>query len=133
MIDRSIIQSEGDIYLRYYVDKCCDKLNQFLTAKLTQSQFDACVCIAYNIGIDAFDDSTLLKTINQNPGNLINIYTQFKRWVYCNGKVLNGLVNRREAEAQLYMQNEVFKLYISDLDLTLPIYRDYLDYIGKFS
>jgi lysozyme len=131
MVDKAITQTQADDYLRYSVDKCVDKLNQYLTAQLTQSQFDACVLIAYNIGNNAFDNSTLLQTINNNPNDLINIYIQFKRWIYVGGKVVRGLENRREIESQLYSSNEVYQLYVSDLDLNLPIYRDYLNYIGK--
>lgn len=74
-----------------------------ITSKLTQNQFDALVSIAYNIGLGAFRKSTLLKKVNANP-NDPTIANSFKAWNKAGGKVLKGLVNRREAEVALYFK-----------------------------
>jgi lysozyme len=42
-----------------------------------------------------------LKRLKANP-NDPDIANQFKKWVYGNGKVLPGLVRRRDEEAKLY-------------------------------
>ena len=68
---------------------------------LTQNQFDALVSFVYNIGAGNFRSSTLLKRLKANP-NDPDIANQFKRWVYGGGKVLPGLVRRRNEEAKLY-------------------------------
>ena len=68
---------------------------------LTQNQFDALVSFVYNIGAGNFRSSTLLKRLKANP-NDPDIANQFKRWVYGGGKVLPGLVRRRNDEAKLY-------------------------------
>ena len=68
---------------------------------LTQNQFDALVSFVYNVGAGNFRSSTLLKRLKDNP-NDPDIANQFKRWVYGNGKVLPGLVRRRNEEAKLY-------------------------------
>jgi lysozyme len=47
------------------------------------------------------DKSTLLKKVNLNPKDL-SIKAEFLKWNKGGGKVLNGLVKRREAEAALY-------------------------------
>jgi lysozyme len=39
--------------------------------------------------------------VNSNPNNS-GIEQQFLRWVYVNGNVVQGLVNRRTEEANLY-------------------------------
>ena len=68
---------------------------------LTQNQFDALVSFVFNVGVGNFRRSTLLKRLKANP-NDPDIANQFKRWVYGNGKVLPGLVRRRNDEAKLY-------------------------------
>ena len=68
---------------------------------LTQNQFDALVSFVFNVGVGNFRSSTLLKRLKANP-NDPDIANQFKKWVYGGGKVLPGLVRRREEEAKLY-------------------------------
>lgn len=132
-LDRSITESEATIYLKYYIDESCAALNKLITSPLTQAQFDACLCMAYNIGIPNFANSTLLKIININPHDLITINQEFKKWVYSNHKSIRGLINRREEEIQLYKFKDEFNLYISDLNLSLPIYIDYVKWINEFN
>ena len=68
---------------------------------INQNQFDALVSFTFNIGTGAFRRSTLLKRVKANP-NDPDIANQFKRWVYGGGKVIPGLVRRRNEEAKLY-------------------------------
>jgi lysozyme len=70
---------------------------------LTDNQYSACVSLAYNIGVGAFNGSTLLKKININP-NDETIFDEFLKWNKAGGKVLQGLVIRRNKEARLYFQ-----------------------------
>lgn len=66
----------------------------------SQAQFDAMVSLAYNIGPDAFKRSTLLRM--HRAGDFLGAAKQFLVWNKGGGKVLRGLVRRREAEAALY-------------------------------
>lgn len=68
---------------------------------ITQSKFDALVSFAYNVGVTNFRKSTLLRLINKDPNNP-EIATQFMKWVRGGGKVINGLIKRRQIESQLY-------------------------------
>jgi lysozyme len=79
-------------------------VDSFARDDITQSQFDALVCFAYNVGVGALKSSTLLKLVNTNP-NDPEIRTQFLRWNKAAGRTLKGLTNRRTAEAQLYFKN----------------------------
>jgi lysozyme len=56
---------------------------------------------AYNVGVGALGDSTLLKKLKVNPNDPA-IRDEFMKWVYAGGVVLPGLVTRRKAEADLY-------------------------------
>lgn len=69
--------------------------------KITQNQFDALVSFAYNVGVTNFRKSTLLRLINKDPNNP-EIATQFMKWVRGGGKVINGLIKRRQIESKLY-------------------------------
>jgi lysozyme len=71
---------------------------------INQNQFDALVSFAYNVGSNALKNSTLLKKVNANP-NDPSIKQEFLKWNKSNGKVLKGLTNRRNEEANLYFTN----------------------------
>jgi lysozyme len=42
-----------------------------------------------------------LKKVNANPNDL-TIRNEFARWTRANGKIVNGLVNRRKKESDVY-------------------------------
>jgi lysozyme len=69
--------------------------------QLNENQFSALVSFAYNLGLGNLEKSTLLKIIKADPNSQL-IQAQFLRWNKANGKVLNGLTNRRKEESQLY-------------------------------
>jgi GH24 family phage-related lysozyme (muramidase) len=69
-------------------------------APTSQAQFDAMVCLTYNIGAAGFRRSTVLR--KHNMGDFDGAARAFLMWVKAGGKTLRGLVRRREAEAALY-------------------------------
>lgn len=71
--------------------------------KATQSQFDALVSWTYNIGTGAAAKSTLIRL--HRAGEYTAAANEFAKWVRAGGRVLPGLVRRREAEADLYRRN----------------------------
>lgn len=68
---------------------------------LKQCQFDALVSLAFNIGVSAFQHSTLLKLIKQRADEM-TIRNEFGKWVHSGGRVLKGLQRRRKAEADMF-------------------------------
>lgn len=68
---------------------------------LRQNEFDALVSFAFNVGIKAFKGSTLYRKVLANPDNP-TIRDEFERWTYAKGKLLPGLVSRRNIEADMY-------------------------------
>lgn len=66
----------------------------------TAHQFAAMVSFAYNVGLSELASSTLLK--RHRAGDYAGAQEQFGRWIYNDGKVLNGLIARRKEEATLY-------------------------------
>ena len=78
-----------------------DKIFPAIKVKVTQSQFDAMVSLAYNIGTGAFLKSTLLKKVN--AGDFAGAGEEFLRWNKAGGKEVLGLTRRREREKQLFL------------------------------
>ena len=75
-------------------------LADMIEVPVTQGQFDACVSLAYNIGVSAFRGSTLLRLLNASEYQAAS--DEFPRWNRTDGKVLPGLINRRAAERALF-------------------------------
>lgn len=69
-------------------------------ATTTQSQFDAMVSFHYNTG--AIARATLTK--KHMAGDHAGAAREFARWNRAGGRVLKGLIRRRAAEAELYLQ-----------------------------
>ena len=82
------------------IKKISSQLNKHLVTNVTQNQFDALVSLAYNIGLGAFHNSTLLRQLNR--GNFVGASHEFLRWNKSNGKPLLGLTRRREREKLLF-------------------------------
>ncbi|MBY4725720.1 MULTISPECIES: lysozyme [Burkholderia] len=68
---------------------------------LTQDEFDALVDFTFNLGAGRLANSTLLKKLN--AGDIEGAAAEFPKWVYAGGKVLAGLVKRRDAERALFL------------------------------
>jgi lysozyme len=68
---------------------------------LDQHEWDAYVSLAYNIGPTAFCSSTLVKKLKASPPDYAGACRQILRWDKQAGRVLPGLVKRREAEYRL--------------------------------
>lgn len=83
------------------VEDFSKKVEKLLKVPVNQNQFDALVDFSYNLGIGNFQKSTLLKLINNK--DFIGASKQFKKWNKSNGKVLNGLTNRRKEEEELFL------------------------------
>jgi GH24 family phage-related lysozyme (muramidase) len=69
--------------------------------KATDHQFGAMVSLAYNIGLAAFGRSSVLR--HHNAGAHDKAADAFLLWNKAGGKVLPGLVRRRNAERALYL------------------------------
>lgn len=96
-----ISQQQADEWLIVDCNRVLQMLRDTIRVPIRQNQLDALVSLGFNIGTEALRKSTLMSLVNRNPDDL-NIPEQFERWVYAGGKVVNGLVRRRKAEAKLY-------------------------------
>ena len=83
-----LIKEVGDEYGKGVKD--CVKV------PLHQSEYDAYVSLSYNIGVNAFCKSTLVKKVNKEDYS--GACKEILRWNKIKGKVVKGLDNRRKGE-----------------------------------
>lgn len=102
-----ITEAEGERMFSKEMSVYEDAVERLVTVPLNQNQFDALVSLTYNIGPGkagskgGLANSTLLKLLNQ--GKYEAAAAQFHRYKYAGGKVYNGLIKRRAAEAALFL------------------------------
>jgi lysozyme len=75
-------------------------VRKLVKVPLFQYQFDALVSWTYNLGPTNLKNSTMLMLLNKGRYDLIP--NEMRRWNKVNGKVLEGLVIRRDKEARLF-------------------------------
>ena len=95
-------EAQAKAYMAYDLKKFESTVNSAVTVPLNQNQFDALVSLAYNIGTGAFSESTLVKKLNAN--NIRGAADQFDVWVNAGGKRMQGLVNRRAKEKEVFLK-----------------------------
>jgi len=77
-----------------------EEVNKAVQVDIDQCMFDALVSWTFNLGGANLNSSTMLKVLNSKDFN--NVPEQIKRWNKAGGKVNEGLIRRREAEALLF-------------------------------
>tara|TARA_R110002050_G_scaffold24250_3_gene64930 strand:+ start:288 stop:731 length:444 start_codon:yes stop_codon:yes gene_type:complete len=100
----SISRARAEELLLEDIAKFEDHVNNNVKVPLNQNQFDAMVSWTFNLGGGNLKSSTLLKVLNGS--DYTDVPNQIKRWNKANGKVLEGLIRRREAEALLFEGKE---------------------------
>jgi len=103
--DTVITQAEADWYLEKTVEKFLAEIKPAITAPINENELGAFTSLAYNIGPTEFRKSSALRHFN--AGNKSRVPASIRLWnkATINGKkrVLKGLVNRREAEVDLFL------------------------------
>ncbi len=117
--DRALSTQECvEMYVKS-IKKYQDAVNKALKVPIEQHQFDVLVFITYNIGVgiaptkdrkgSGMAGSTFMERINakDSPERIVSA---MKAWNKDNGKVVKGLINRRNAEAKIFLTGQ----YTSD-------------------
>ncbi|CAJ6884797.1 glycoside hydrolase [Burkholderia pseudomallei] len=109
----TITQEQAEAFLMKDIAKAAAAVNRLVTLDragapdtdglpdLTQEEFDALVDFTFNLGAGNLASSTLLKKLN--AGDIEGAAAEFPKWVHAGGKVLAGLVKRRDAERALFL------------------------------
>ena len=72
-----------------------------LKLDVTDGQYIALVSFCFNVGIKAFQESTLLKRLNEY--RFERIPYEFMRWIYIGGHIDKGLIRRRTKELVMWL------------------------------
>ncbi|EOH1518295.1 TPA: glycoside hydrolase family protein, partial [Campylobacter jejuni] len=109
-------QNEWDLYKNGITLQEADKLfksdllpfenavKNSINSSLAQNEFDALVILCFNIGIDNFKNSSVAKIINGEKTGYKTLKEAWMAWNKSQNKVMQGLINRRNAEYKLYIQ-----------------------------
>ena len=88
----SMLADEMDEYEGY--------INNMVKVDLQQHEFDSLVAWVYNLGPTNLGESTMLKVLN--GGQFDRVPDEMNRWTRAGGKILEGLVRRRQAESLMF-------------------------------
>ncbi|MFV9065683.1 lysozyme [Serratia fonticola] len=71
------------------------------SVKIPASEYQkaSLISFSYNVGVKAFESSTLLRKLN--AGDSEGACDEMRRWNKAGGKVWKGLINRREVEREI--------------------------------
>jgi len=103
-----ITKNEAEALLTHEMPQYEGYVNDLVEVPLEQHQFDALVCWVFNLGGGSLRTSTLLKKLNNSEYD--EVPNQIKRWNKAGGKVLDGLIRRREAEALLFKNEDWYEV-----------------------
>ena len=99
-----ITEEQAEKFLHEDLKKFENSIKKLVKVPLSQCQFDALVSFTFNVGATNFKNSTLLKYLNNGEYSLAA--EQFERWIYSNGKKLDGLQTRRKAEKEIFLHGK---------------------------
>lgn len=99
-----ITAEEAELLFQADIGPYVDKVNEVITIDLQQHEFDALVIFAYNIGKGGFATSSAARLVNDPDADTPypDLESAWKAWNKSQGKVNQGLINRRAAEWDMY-------------------------------
>ena len=101
MTDKAITKERAIQLAKNVVKSFEEQVNKSILLPMTQNQFDAMVLLCYNIGKSGFARSSVVR--NFNSGNIQRAADSFLLWNKAGGRVVQGLVNRRNKERSLFL------------------------------
>ncbi len=100
--------AQADLLLRYDLNIISDSLSGLVYSPLNSNQIDALVSFVYNIGLEAFDGSTVLRLIN--AGAMLEAASAMEQWCHATvagqSQAVDGLIRRRAMEKALFLKPE---------------------------
>jgi lysozyme len=99
--NRAWTKEEVNGLLEFDLKRFIQGVPKYCTGALTQGQLDALVSFSFNCGLGTLQRSTL--RMKHNRGDFAGAAEEFMKYTKGGGKVLKGLVNRRNDEHALYI------------------------------
>jgi len=97
-----ITKEQAEKWLKITTGKDAEEIKRVVKVPLNNNQLNALISFVYNVGINGFKASTMLKLLNSGADKN-EVAKQFDRWIYDNGVIVKGLINRRKAEKDLFL------------------------------
>jgi lysozyme len=97
---KRIDEAEAERLLTLDCDSAQADVERYIAVDLNDNQFAALVSFVFNLGGGALRGSTLRRKLN--AGDYAAVPPEMARWVRAGGRVLTGLVRRRQAEGELF-------------------------------
>lgn len=98
MQDSALTLQQAQWLAKITADKFASQVDSLVKSDINQNQFNALVSLAYNIGINGFKKSTVLRLVNSNPNNA-KIQDAFMMWTKD-----KELIGRRTSEVKQYFK-----------------------------
>ncbi len=100
-----VSEADAEALLMYDLINVAHAVNEHSYTPLTQNQFDALCCFAFNVGVDNFRRSSVLRRVNE--GQLLQAACAMEMWRKADFEgeriVIDALVRRRSAEKTLFL------------------------------
>lgn len=96
--DPALSKIEAEHLAKITADRFASNVNALVKYNINQNQFNALVSLAYNIGLNGFKNSTVLRLVNANPNNK-KIQDAFMMWTKN-----KELIERRKSEVNQYFK-----------------------------
>lgn len=97
----TITKAQADTMFSNDLVGYCNAVTNSVHVTVTQAQYDMMVSLCYNIGTGGFRGSSVVTYINQ--GKIQMAADSFLKWNKSGGQVIQGLVRRRSAERQIFL------------------------------
>ena len=98
---QTITRQEAETILKADLVSYENGVNTYIDYNMSQNQFDALVSFTYNLGVGTLQRSDLRAKLNR--GDVQGAADEFDLYIHANGEVLQGLVRRRAAEKELFL------------------------------
>lgn len=123
-----ITTAEADTILAQDLNQFGEQVEKYVRVPLHDNQFAALVSFAFNVGIGSLTSSSLLKRLNN--GDYDCVPSELGKWVKATnpktGKkvTLPGLVKRRAAESQLWLDTDSSDSFLNTSDMPQQVHAD---------
>ena len=102
LLGDTITKEQAQKWLEMETSSNANEIKKLVKPYLNKNELNSLISFVYNVGINAFRNSTMLKLLNSGADKQ-TVANEFDRWVYDNGVKVQGLVNRRIAEKKLFL------------------------------
>jgi lysozyme len=123
-----ITQAEADAILAQDLNECGEQVEKYVRVPLHDNQFAALASFVFNVGVGSLISSTLLRRLNS--GDYDCVPSELSKWVKAmnpkTGKkvALPGLVKRRAAEGQLWLDTDNSDSFLNTPDMPQQVHAD---------